>query len=117
MPNGVICGGAVEGSYQAGEIVTCQAITALPAGAGAHREAQTKSVSTAHSNLGLLHTVNVPVRIIHGRFDLSGPSDVAWLLSKAWPDAEYHLVSTGHQGGDEMTKLMLEALNRFGRRG
>src|SRR5579864_4160991 len=34
MPNGVICGGAVDGSNQAGEIVTCQAITARPAGAG-----------------------------------------------------------------------------------
>ena len=34
MPYGVICGGAVEGSNQAGEIVTCQAITTRPAGAG-----------------------------------------------------------------------------------
>jgi proline iminopeptidase len=59
----------------------------------------------------------IPGVLIHGRFDLSGPSDVAWLLSKAWPDAEYHLVSTGHQGGGEMTKLMLAALDRFGRRG
>src|SRR5580700_2258939 len=35
MPNGVICGGAVDGSNQAGEIVTCQAMTTRPAGAGA----------------------------------------------------------------------------------
>src|SRR3989442_6220460 len=34
MPNGVICGGAVDGSNQVGEIVTCQAMTASPAGAG-----------------------------------------------------------------------------------
>jgi hypothetical protein len=34
MPKGVICGGAVEGSNQAGAIVTCQAITALPFGSG-----------------------------------------------------------------------------------
>ena len=33
MPNGVICGGAVEGSNQLGEIVTCQAIVTLPDGA------------------------------------------------------------------------------------
>ena len=33
MPNGVICGGAVEGSNQLGAIVTCQAITARPEGA------------------------------------------------------------------------------------
>src|SRR5688500_11488023 len=33
MPNGVICGGAVEGSNQLGAIVTCQATTACPDGA------------------------------------------------------------------------------------
>src|ERR1700719_4491408 len=34
IPNGVICGGAVKGSNQLGEIVTCQAMTACPDGAG-----------------------------------------------------------------------------------
>ena len=33
MPKGVICGGAVDGSNQLGEMVTCQAITARPDGA------------------------------------------------------------------------------------
>src|ERR1043165_7957581 len=32
MPNGVICGGAVDGSNQLGAIVTCQAITTCPDG-------------------------------------------------------------------------------------
>ena len=32
MPNGVICGGAVEGSNQAGEIVTCHAMVTRPDG-------------------------------------------------------------------------------------
>src|ERR1700730_9970196 len=35
MPNGVICGGAVDGSNQLGEIVTCHAMTTRPARAGA----------------------------------------------------------------------------------
>src|SRR2546423_4760484 len=34
MPNGVICAGALDGSNQAGAMVTCQAMTARPAGAG-----------------------------------------------------------------------------------
>ncbi len=34
MPNGVICGGASEGSNHDGEIVTCQAMTIRPEGAG-----------------------------------------------------------------------------------
>src|SRR5690242_8607502 len=35
MPKGVICGGAVDGSNQLGEIVTCQAMTTRPAGVAA----------------------------------------------------------------------------------
>src|SRR5581483_8795304 len=35
MPNGVICGGAVDGSNQLGERVTCHAMTARPDGAAA----------------------------------------------------------------------------------
>src|SRR5262245_19544922 len=34
MPKGVICGGAVDGSNQPGEMVTCQAMVTLPDGAG-----------------------------------------------------------------------------------
>jgi pimeloyl-ACP methyl ester carboxylesterase len=37
--------------------------------AKAHQEAQAKSVSVSHSNLGLLEQIKVPVRIVHGRFD------------------------------------------------
>ena len=54
--------------------------------------------------------------LIYGRFDIGGPPDGPWLLHQAWPGSELHLVRTGHQGGDEMTELMLEALNRFGLR-
>jgi hypothetical protein len=32
MPNGVICGGAVDGSNQLGAMVTCHAMTASPVG-------------------------------------------------------------------------------------
>jgi proline iminopeptidase len=58
----------------------------------------------------------IPGVLIHGRFDIGGPPDVPWLLHRAWPGSELYLVRTGHQGGDEMTGRMLEALNRFARR-
>src|SRR5260370_1531977 len=35
MPDGVICGGAVDGSNQLGEIVTCHAIVTRPDGGAA----------------------------------------------------------------------------------
>lgn len=60
--------------------------------------------------------VGIPAALIHGRFDLGGPSDVPWLLARAWPDAELTYVGTGHQGGGEMTERMDAALARFARR-
>jgi len=53
--------------------------------------------------------------LIHGRSDIGSPPDVPWLLHRAWPGSDLHLVRTGHQGGTEMTDQMLTALNRFGR--
>lgn len=65
----------------------------------------------------LLHEADrlagIPGVLIHGRFDIGGPPDVPWLLARAWPDAELHLVRTGHAGGAEMTAQMLAALDRF----
>src|ERR1700728_1263841 len=40
MPNGVICGGAVDGSNQDGAIVTYQAMTILPDGSGSAAKAR-----------------------------------------------------------------------------
>jgi proline iminopeptidase len=59
----------------------------------------------------------IPGVLIHGRFDLGGPADTAWQLARAWPDAELHLVATGHAGGEELTTRTLEATNRFARLG
>ncbi|MDP9224806.1 MAG: prolyl aminopeptidase [Actinomycetota bacterium] len=54
-----------------------------------------------------------PGVLVHGRMDLGSPVDVAWELAQAWPDAELHLVDTGHGGGEEMMAHLLEATNRF----
>jgi proline iminopeptidase len=56
---------------------------------------------------------SIPGVLIHGRFDIGGPPHVPWLLARAWPDAELHLVRTGHTGGDEMNERMVEALACF----
>jgi proline iminopeptidase len=57
----------------------------------------------------------IPGVLIHGRHDLGGPVDVPWLLAQAWPDAELHVVGTGHHGGDEMSVHIVSALDRFAR--
>jgi proline iminopeptidase len=56
----------------------------------------------------------IPAVLLHGRLDLAGPPDIAWLLARAWPDAELHFVPGGHSGDAEMDRLLLEATDRFG---
>lgn len=51
--------------------------------------------------------------LIHGRFDISSPPDVPWLLAQAWPGATLHLVRTGHAGGHEMVQPLVEAADTF----
>jgi proline iminopeptidase len=57
----------------------------------------------------------IPGVLLHGRLDLGGPPDVPWLLSQAWPGSELHLIRSGHGGNEEMTRIMLAALDRFAR--
>lgn len=62
---------------------------------------------------GARRLAGIPGVLVHGRFDLGTPPDVAWLLSRAWPGSELHLVGSGHTGGEEMDALSLSALRRF----
>lgn len=40
---------------------------------------------------------DIPGTIIHGRYDMPCPAKYAWLLHKAWPKAEFHLIEgAGH---------------------
>jgi proline iminopeptidase len=55
----------------------------------------------------------IPAVLVHGRLDLGSPADTAWQLAQAWPDAELHLVGTGHGGGEEMNQRVREAVLRF----
>jgi proline iminopeptidase len=55
----------------------------------------------------------IPGVLVHGRLDLGSPAVAAWELAQAWPEAELHLVGTGHTGGDEMTDRVVAATDRF----
>jgi proline iminopeptidase len=55
----------------------------------------------------------IPGVLVHGRFDIGGPPDVPWLLARVWPEAELHLVRTGHVGGNEMLEPIIRATDRF----
>ena len=57
----------------------------------------------------------VPGVRIQGRFDVSGPPDIAWQLSQAWPDGEFELIDqAGHgAGGHGVIERLIAATNRF----
>lgn len=55
----------------------------------------------------------IPGVLVHGRLDLGGPADTAWQLARAWPDAELHLVDTGHAGSEEMSRRVRDGIERF----
>lgn len=54
----------------------------------------------------------IPGILIQGRYDVSGPPDIAWNLAQAWPDAEFVLLDdAGHGSG--MTETLIDATDRF----
>ncbi|MFE7587143.1 prolyl aminopeptidase [Streptomyces gardneri] len=56
----------------------------------------------------------IPGVLIQGRLDMAGPAGTAWELSRAWPDAELHMVEgAGHLGDRQTKELILAALDRF----
>lgn len=57
----------------------------------------------------------IPGVMVHGRMDISGPPDVAWRLSRVWPDAELVLIGDEGHGlsGDATTRAVLAATDRF----
>jgi proline iminopeptidase len=56
----------------------------------------------------------IPGALIHGRLDMGGPLHTAWELTKAWPDAELHVVEdSGHTGSETFRKVLHEAIEGF----
>ncbi|GAA3509680.1 proline iminopeptidase [Streptosporangium album] len=59
----------------------------------------------------------IPGVLIHGRLDMGSPPHTAWQLSRAWPDAELHVITdSGHTGSDTMRDRILGAIDRFAQR-
>jgi proline iminopeptidase len=59
----------------------------------------------------------IPAVLCHGRLDLAGPADVAWVVARRWPGAELHVVpGVGHLGSGPMNAVMVAATDRFATR-
>ena len=56
----------------------------------------------------------IPVVMINGQLDISGPLDVPWQLAKVLPDAELVVIDgEGHGGDDATMDAILAATDRF----
>jgi proline iminopeptidase len=56
----------------------------------------------------------IPGVLIHGRYDVSSPLETAWRLSKRWSTSELHILgNAGHGGGDELLRVITDALARL----
>ncbi|ORE89665.1 prolyl aminopeptidase [Aurantimonas sp. 22II-16-19i] len=57
----------------------------------------------------------IPGVIVHGRYDMPCPARTAWRLSKAWPEAEFHLIEgAGHAYNEPgILDALIRATDRF----
>jgi len=58
----------------------------------------------------------IPVVMVNGQLDISGPLEAPWALSKAMPDAELIVIGDeGHGGAQSMFDVIVATTNRFAR--
>ena len=55
----------------------------------------------------------IPGVLVHGRYDVSGPLDMAWALHRAWPDSELVVVGDAGHSGASMGPALAAAAERF----
>ncbi|QWW68952.1 prolyl aminopeptidase [Rhizobium sp. WYJ-E13] len=58
---------------------------------------------------------DIPGVIVHGRYDMPCPAKYAWLLHKAWPKADFHLIEgAGHAFSEPgILDQLIQATDRF----
>lgn len=62
---------------------------------------------------GMDRLTGIPAVLIHGRYDISGPVDTAWQLSRAWPSSRLVVLDDAGHGGGSFTSEIITALDTF----
>jgi proline iminopeptidase len=57
--------------------------------------------------------VDIPVLMVHGQLDISGPLDVPWELSKVLPDSQLVVIGDEGHGGSSMFDVVRVATDRL----
>jgi len=55
----------------------------------------------------------IPGVMVHGRYDVSGPLDMAWALHRAWPDSELVVIGDAGHSSASMGPALGAAIERF----
>jgi proline iminopeptidase len=59
----------------------------------------------------------IPGVLVHGRYDVSGPLETPWRLSRRWATSELRVIAdAGHGGGDTFDAAIIDALGRLAQR-
>lgn len=53
--------------------------------------------------------------LIHGRYDISTPSEIAWRLAKNWSTSELHLLNDAGHGGESVVSTIIGTLESLAR--
>ncbi|WP_219413060.1 prolyl aminopeptidase [Pseudonocardia nigra] len=62
---------------------------------------------------GMPQLADIPAVLVHGRYDVSGPLDVAWRLHRAWPGSRLVVVDDAGHGGGSFGSEIVAALDSF----
>lgn len=60
---------------------------------------------------GMHLLADIPAVLVHGRYDVSGPLDIAWELSHLWPGSRLVVVDDAGHGGGSFTEHLVAAID------
>ena len=58
----------------------------------------------------------IPGILIHGRYDVSSPLEIAWRLSRDWSTSQLQIIGDEGHGGDKFIAAVTDALSQFAAR-
>jgi proline iminopeptidase len=62
---------------------------------------------------GMARLVDIPVTMIHGRYDVSSPLDIPWTLHHAWPGSRLVIIDDAGHGGGSFTNELITTLDSY----
>ena len=66
-----------------------------------------------HVLAGMPKLAGIPATLIHGRYDVSGPPDIALAIHQAWPGSTLELLADAGHGGGSFPDRVVAALDSY----